>query len=254
METTPPELPVEATPAPTTSLLSKLFNVFATPGDVFEEVIGSKINMLIWILPTLIVLSVALGSVGMIFSNENVVRQVREQQNAAMEKKLKDLPKAQQDQAKAAVEQFTTPGLLKTFAIFGAGISVVVWVFLVAFLVWLAGKLIFKAEFPYVKSLEVCGLAGMVNVIGGIVGTFLIIAKGNIYANAGPVLFLADFNTANKTHMLLASYNVVTIWYIAVLGIGLAKLSRCSAMKAFLVLLMPWAVIKFCMIWVSMGS
>jgi hypothetical protein len=57
-----------------------------------------------------------------------------------------------------------------------------------------------------------------------------------IYANPamtpGPVLFVSHYDPNNKVHMLLSALNVMTLWYIGVLALGMARLSRASFGKA----------------------
>jgi hypothetical protein len=256
MTPNPPPLPQEPQPPPpcASSLAARLFNVFATPGDVFEEVAASAPCHANWLTPVFLVCLAGLVSVFVIFSQETIIQQLRAQQEQALEKKLQHLPKEQREQAKATIEKFTSPALLKGFGAAGAVVGSFAWVLATALFVWLAGRFVFKADFPFLKSIEVCGLASMIGLLGVIVGTLLIVGKGQMMASLSPALLISDFTPANPVHQSLAACNVITFWHIAVLAIGLAKLSRASVIKTLPCLFIPWAIFKFGLIWLGIGQ
>jgi hypothetical protein len=64
---------------------------------------------------------------------------------------------------------------------------------------------------------------------------------GNMAMTPGPVLLVHEFNPANKLHVLLSQINLVMLWYLAVLALGLARLSRVSFSKAAAWLFCIWA-------------
>ena len=76
MEPTPPVLSPPAAGPPSTSLGARLFNVFATPGDVFEEVRQSKPCVGNWLLPMFLSCVIGVISVLVIFSQEAIQHQV----------------------------------------------------------------------------------------------------------------------------------------------------------------------------------
>jgi len=112
----------------------------------------------------------------------------------------------------------------------------------------------FGGSFTYMKAVEVCALAGMVNVLGGIVTMLLAVAMGSLYANPGPVLLIREFDVVNKVHLALAAVNLVVIWYTLVLGAGLAKLSGASFIKSFLWLFVPYATLRAGVILLGVGQ
>jgi hypothetical protein len=91
--------------------------------------------------------------------------------------------------------------------------------------------------------LEATGLAGMVNVLGGIVMMLLAVTMGSMAMTPGPVLLVHEFDPTNKVHRLLGQLNLITMWYIGVLALGLCKLSGVSYAKAASWLFGIWAVL-----------
>ena len=114
--------------------------------------------------------------------------------------------------------------------------------FFVAAIVWLLGTRLFKGSFTYMQAVEVCGLAAMISVLGGVIWMLLAVVMGSPLATPGPVLLIGEINPSNLGHLLLSGLNLVTIWYVGVLAIGLAKLSGASVAKAAVWLYGLWVV------------
>ena len=108
-------------------------------------------------------------------------------------------------------------------------------------IVWLVGTKLLKGDFPYMKAVEVVGLANMVSVLEVIMKTLLIVGLGNLYAGTSLVLFVKQFDPQNPVHSLLAVVNVMMFWLLAVRAIGLARLSGVSFAKAALWVFGIWA-------------
>jgi hypothetical protein len=249
----PPPPRLESELAPVTTLGARLLNVFATPGEVFNEVATRPPCTGNWLVPVMLSCVVAVVSVLVIFSQDTIRHQVQEQQARAIERKLRELPQEQRDQARAAIERFSSPTVLKIGGSVSAVFSTFGWLFFTALVIWLLGRFGFKGRFTFVQALETCGLASMVNLLGAVVATLLMVGMGNLYATPGPALFIRDFDPARKLHLVLAACNVFTFWYLATLAIGLAKLSRTSALRTFPCLFLLWAAVRLGLIWLTAG-
>src|SRR6266446_3367079 len=153
MEQTPPiQEPRPGAPKrPTTSLAARLLNVFAVPGDVFEEVKAMPNSVANWLAP--VVLSSLVGALSaiIIFSQPAIQQQVREQQAKMMDGQVKAgrMTQSQADQAAAMAEKFTGPTVLKIFGGVGAVFASFARVFWWALVLWLLGRWFLKADFAY---------------------------------------------------------------------------------------------------------
>lgn len=242
---------MDAPPAAGMSLAGRLFNMFTTPGEVFDELKAGRWWVTNWLVP--VVLSVLLGVIStlVIFSQEAVVFQLRQQQERVLEKKLAKVPAEQREQAIQVLQKFTSPMVLKGIGVASSVTVPFFWLFGVSLAVWLIGRFLLKGSLEYLQAVELCGLSGMIWVPGGILWMLLVLITGNINSNAGPILLVREFDPGNLAHLFLASLNVITFWYIAVLGLGLARLTGVSWLKANLWLFIPYAVVKSGMILVS---
>src|ERR1019366_10238802 len=81
-----PELQPETPPPPSMSLSGRLFNVFATPGDVFQEVKTAKASAANWVVPALILIVGSWVSSWLIFSQDSIKHQLSEITDQAIQK------------------------------------------------------------------------------------------------------------------------------------------------------------------------
>src|SRR5439155_618861 len=112
-----------------------------------------------------------------------IQHQLTEVSDKAIQKALEKqhLSKEQAEAAREAGAKWAGLGT-KIMAVAGpvlAGILIPVWWGL---LVWLLGTKALKAQFPFLKGIEVAGLANMINVLGAVVKSLLILVTGNAFA------------------------------------------------------------------------
>jgi VIT1/CCC1 family predicted Fe2+/Mn2+ transporter len=232
-----PQLTTEPQPEvpqpPTMSLGGRLFNVFATPGDVFQEVKAAKVSTANWLVPALILIVVSWLSSLVIFSQPSINHQLSEITEQAIQKQVESskINEQQAEQARAMGEKWAAISTK-----IGAALVPVLYGFVTPFfwglIVWGVGAGLLKADFPYMKAVEVVGLANMLSVLEVILRTLLVVGLGNLYASTSLVLLVKQFDPQNTVHSLLAVVNVMTFWLLAVRGIGLARLSGASFAKA----------------------
>ena len=169
------------------SLGGRLLNVFATPGDVFEEVKAAPEATANWLVPALILVAVSWAAALLIFSQPAIKQQLSELTEQAIQRQIDTghLSEQQAEQARVAGEKWA----IIAAQIFAALIPVFqgfVAPFLWGLIVWLLGAQFFKGHFPYMKAVEVVGLANMISVLEVIVKTLLIVGLGNLYASPEP--------------------------------------------------------------------
>ncbi len=249
METAPP-IP-DAGPAPaSTSLWSRLMNVFAAPGEVFEEIKSRAPATGNWLAPALILMVAGMISSIVILSQPDIVQQIHEQQQKAFDKQVSagKMTQAQADQAAAVAEKFSGPAALKIYGCVGAVISSFASLFWTALWLWLIARFYLKAPVGYLKAVEVAGLTAMIMALAAIVKTLLIVVTGNLQAALSPLLFVKHFDPHNPLHNFLALLDVMTFWVLAVRSIGLAKLTGATFGKTATAVFGVWLVISGLMI------
>ena len=109
---------------PETSLWTRLFNVFAAPGDVFAEVKAAPPRAANWLVPTTLFLLVGILSMVLAFRNPEIFQQVREAQARALDQKVQagKITQAKADEATKVLEKILTPSVM-------AAVGSVTWLF-----------------------------------------------------------------------------------------------------------------------------
>jgi hypothetical protein len=237
-----PEPPPEAPPPPGMSLGGRLLNVFATPGDVFQEVKNAGASTANWLVPALLLIAVSWVAAWLIFSQDSITHQLSEITDRAIQKQIEksQMSERQAEQARAIGEKWAGISA-KIGAVLAPLIAGFATPFFWGLIVWLVGAKVLKGNFLYMKAVEVVGLGNMVSVLDVIVKTLLIVGLGNLYAAPSLVLLVQDFDPQNTVHSLLALVNVMTFWLLAVRAVGLARLSGASFTKAAVWVFGIWA-------------
>lgn len=193
-------------------------------------------------MPTVIAIIAGVIYTMVVFSQPGVIQNMRD----AQEKKMQELvaagkmTQAQADQSSQITEKFMTPTFFKAIGILAVVIFNPVSLFVIAGVIWLLGRYVLRGNFEYMKAVEVVGLATMISVLGAVVSMLLAVIYANPAMTPSLVLFVSHFDPQNKVHLLLSALNVMTLWYIGVLALGMARLSRASFWKAVVWLYGLW--------------
>lgn len=241
--------------APAMSLTGRLTNVYAVPGEVFDAIKPKPVAASNWLVPILLSCLIGVIHVWVMFSQPAVQQQMREQQALQFEKMVDKgkmtRQQAEDIQSKMGDTQFL---IIKISGSIGAVFACFVWPFGLSLLLWLLAKWIFKSGLAYMKTLEMVGLCTMIGVLGGIVVMLLVVVTGNMHATLSPALLMRDFDPANKLHLVLSSLNLVTLWYVGVLSVGLSRLTGKSFLAPALWLYGSWAVLRTGIILSGLGA
>ncbi len=209
------------------TLAGRLLNVFAAPGDVFDEVAVSPPSTANWLVPALILVAVSWLGVWAVFSQGAIQQQMKDATYQAIQKQGQRTHQSEQQMQQAAqmAEKYSlvagiAGGLVAP--VFGALLTP----FWGGLLVWLIGDKIWKGGFSYMKAVEIAGLANMIGALDAIIRSLLILVTGNLYASVSPVLLIKHFDPQNLYHPLLGLLNIMVFWALAVRSIGLARLAR----------------------------
>lgn len=238
-----PEVP------PPSSLFSRMANVYAAPGEVFQEVKSSPSSTANWLVPALVLVLVGWVGAWLVFSQESVKQQLSDITGRAIEKQIEKgkIPKEQAEAARQAGEKYGSIGV-KVSMVAAPVLAAFFTPFWWGLIFWLVGKLVLKGTFGYMKAVEVAGLANLIGVLDAVVKTLLIVALGNVFAAPSPALFLKEFDPQNTGHAILGALSVMTFWLLAVRSVGLARLSGASFGKAAAWVFGLWAALTGLMI------
>jgi Yip1 domain len=258
MESVPPVPEPQAfeSPAPAMSLAGRLMNIFAAPGDVFDEIKAAPPRAANWLVPVLLTIVVGVISCFVIFAQPGVRESIHEQQVKALDQRVKQgkMTQAQEDQALQMMDRFTGPTMLAVFGSFGVAVNSFIAIFWWALLLWLFGRWFLKTQFPYMKAVEVVGLASMIILLGLVLTTLLSACLGRLYATPSLGLLVSNFDPTRRGHLLLGAVNPIYFWHTGLLALGLAKLSAVPAAKAAAIVFGYWILAELLLIAVGLGQ
>jgi hypothetical protein len=246
MDELPPPIgaQAESQKAHRTSLAARLLNVFAVPGEVFEEVKTAPSSMMNWLAPTILLALVGALSAVVIFSQPAIQQKMREEQAKMVEKNVQagKMTREQADQYLSMVDKFVNPTVLKIASAAGAVFVSFIRVFWWALVLWLLGRFLLKAQFGFPKTLEMVGLAMMINVLGTVVTMLLIVNLAKLFATPSLALAIGDFDATRKSHLFAGAANVFAFWFIGVTSVGLTKLASVPFFRAAMLVFAFWVL------------
>ncbi len=255
MPSTPEPSPGES-PRSASSLTGRLLNVFAAPGEVFGEVKAAAPSVANWLIPVLIFVVAGTISMCIIFAQPAVQQTIHDQQVKVLDQQVQQgkMTQAQEDKALEIMDKFMGPTMLAIFGSVGLILACFISLFGWALVLWLAGRWFFKAQFAYLKAVEVTGLSSLILTLGMIIGTMLAVILGRLYAGPSLGLLVSNFDPTNRSHLLLGAANAAYLWHAGLLAAGLAKLSGGSPGKASAVVFGFWMLIELSLIAVGLGQ
>jgi hypothetical protein len=252
-EAQPPQ--VSESLSPPMSLTDRLMSVFVSPAEVFDEIKTSPPNSANWVVPLVCAMMVGIIYSLVVFSQPGIIQNMKD----ATEKKMQEsvaagkMTQQQADQAQETVGKIMNPGVFKVVGILSSIFINTGLLFLVALIIWLLGKYGFHGDFGYMQAVETVSLSGMIYVMGGVVSMLLAVIYGNMSMTPGPVLLVGRFDPANKVHLILSAVNLISLWYVGILALGLARLSGAGFGKSAVWLYGLWAVFTIGPIWLFGG-
>jgi hypothetical protein len=190
------------------STAARMLNVMACPGDVFDEVMRSPVNLANWRAPTLLVCLTGILALPL---------------RLRLETSASAWP------------------LAGSFVIIAAAVAGSIWS---AFVLWVIARFFLGARVSFFKAIEVAGLAGVILAFGTVVTMLLIAASGNADARASLSMLLGDHAIGPATRLVLVCLDPMYLWSILVLAIGLGKLASVSLKEAGFWVFGYWVVTR----------
>jgi len=111
-----------------------------------------------------------------------------------------------------------------------------------------------KAKFPFMKSLEVSGLAMMIAVLGTIVTLLLMVNLSSMSASPSLALTVHDFDATQKSHLFLGAANVFSLWLVGLMAVGLSKLAGVPFLRAAYLVTSYWVIQELLFIMSGLGQ
>jgi hypothetical protein len=233
----PATLSSSSTTPASTSLVAKLIDMFASPSEVFDEVVAAPPRFVNWLVPTVLV---ALASLFLLRASSNEAVSVT------------PTPQAVEAQLTASDSAAVLAGpisvdaqRLSVLATCGGAFAGTFWS---AFLLWFIGRAFLRTRFSYLKTVEVVALAGSVVALGTIVTALLIGISGDPAARPALSFFVRRLPSTDHVRLILDTFNFFHLWTITVLAIGLSRLSGVTLKESAFWVFGYWFVVRLALI------
>lgn len=230
-----PEVSPSNAPVKTSTVGSRMIDIFVSPGEVFDGMKNAQKCTANWLVPLILAIIVAIITIFVVFSQPTIQQQMIDVQHNQMQKQVQ-AGKMTQEQVAQAETMIPKPGSLiwNVFGVFGAIIINLIILLLIGLVLWLIGKYVLKAPLRYGTSLEITGLSSTVMILGSIISILTILVLDSLYATPSLAILVKEYNVDNSMHKLLSQMNIFTIWFVALLGLGLAKICNVPTMKGMI--------------------
>ncbi|HTX98382.1 MAG TPA: YIP1 family protein [Bacteroidota bacterium] len=233
------------------SFTEKLTNIFAAPGELYDNVRATPPTSSNWIVPMILFIIITFAMSQLTMRNPSLGSQLKDQIAQQSEKRFQEaiqkgqMTAEQADQAREQTEKFTDPTSPWMMMITGGSLLIMtpIATFLICLVYWLLGRTVMKVAAPYMKVVEVIGLTFFIACLESIVTTIMAIAFDKLHA--GPNLALAvinNFSIENKVHLALQKINLFTFWNLGVVGIGLSRLFQKDLPKVLVLVVALWVL------------
>jgi hypothetical protein len=236
------------------SLSDAMTGVFTEPRATFEGVRDSK-KRSYWLVPTIIVIIFTIVASLLVINDEELYSEIKQMQRDAVVKRMEEqvkegkMTQEQMDQAVERTEKFmdkSSPFFLIS-TILGPLIGGFIVLFLRALVIWLVLKIL-KGVASYMLVVCVTALSGLIDVISTVINTVLAIITGRLMVNIGPILLFAKDSMSENMMKFVSHFDLITIWYLIILGIGLSAVSGLKNSKTMPMVFVLW------IIWVCIAS
>ncbi len=223
------------------SFAEKLTNIFASPGELFENVRLTGKASSNWLVPWILFVVVAIIMGQLIVHNASLADQLGAVIKKGFDKSVQE-GKMPQESADQVYEKFAKPGStwFTLFQIGGATFGSFAMLFVLSLLYWLIGKSAMKGSAPYMKVVEVVGLTFFIVALEQVVTTMLMFIMDSITATPSLGIFVKNFDMENKLHVALSKINVFTFWNLSVASVGLSKLFQRDLPKVLVLVFALW--------------
>ncbi len=232
----------------------KLTGVFTEPKVMYQKSAQFPPRTADWIIPLIVLTIFSIISSYIILSNPEISYNIKHEQLAKIEKSFQEMvdkgqmTKEQAQEQMDRIEERMSEGTNMVQTVIFVIVRVFLFFFIVSGIYFIAARFIFKGEGSYASAMVANGLTAYIDIIQVIVATILTIVTGRLFQDTSLASFM-HVEKATFGGFLLGKMDVITIWSLAIVGIGLAKMFKTDKMGKYFIfvfgLWIVWGLIIF---------
>jgi len=231
---------LQAEPPGRMSLPARLLGVITNPAAVYDDVAAAPRTPSNWIAPWMLLVIATAVLTQLLIQNADFAAQLMSVMREQVDLLVNDgaVPREDADRQLALLQ----PGmpLFTVLSIAGPALWGLGMVFALSLLYWLIGRSAMHAFAPYMKVVEVVGLASLISVIELCVSTGLILATGTLTITPTAAALFPSVAQDSLLYALLLKANPFSVWLVIVTSIGLARLFARDVPKVIVLILSLW--------------
>ena len=231
---------LQAEPPGRMSLPARLLGVITNPAAVYDDVAAAPRTPSNWIAPWMLLVIATAVLTQLLIQNAEFAAQLMSVMHEQVDLLVNDgaVPREDADRQLALLQ----PGmpLFTVLSIAGPALWGLGMVFALSLLYWLIGRSAMHAFAPYMKVVEVVGLASLISVIELCVSTGLILATGTLTITPTAAALFPSVAQDSLLYALLLKANPFSVWLVIVTSVGLARLFARDVPKVIVLILSLW--------------
>lgn len=206
-------------------VFERIIGIFVSPAETMRDIVARPS----WLVPLIII--AVIGSVGSIFLKDAIVQQ----QIEGMQKR--NMSEEQIQQALPMMEKMMT----YTVPLF-ALIMTPIWYLLIAGIGLFVGNVILGGEAKFSTLFSVTSWSGIITILSSLVNIPVMANRQTMESATSLGSFFAAEENKTFFHHLLGQIDLFIIWWLAVLGFGVAAAYKFSTKKAMTMVFVVWAI------------
>ncbi len=232
----------------------KLVGVFSEPAAMYQKTAQFPPRTIDWIVPLILLTIFLIASSYIVLSNPEISYNIKHEQLAKIEKSFQEMvdkgqmTKEQAQEQMSKIEERMSQGTSMVQTVIFTIVRVFLFFFIVSGIYFIVARFIFKGEGTYASAMVANGLTAYIDIIQVIIATILTIVMGRLMMDTS-LASLMQVEKSSFIGFVLGKLDIITIWSLAVAGIGLSKMFKSSSVVKYLVfvfgLWIVWGLIMF---------
>jgi hypothetical protein len=232
----------------------KLVGIFTEPKIMYQKTAQFPPRTIDWIIPLIALVIFSIVASYIILSNPEISYNVKHEQLAKIEKSFQEMvdkgqmTKEQAKEQMDRIEERMSEGTNMVQTVIFTIVRIFLFFFIVSGIYFITARFIFKGEGSYASAMVANGLTAYIDIIQVIIATILTIVTGRLFQDTSLAAFM-HIEKSTFGGFLLGKMDVITIWSIAIVGIGLAKMFKSEKMGKYFIfvfgLWIVWGLIIF---------
>jgi hypothetical protein len=232
----------------------KLVGVFTEPKAMYQKTSQFPPRTTDWLIPLIVMTIFSIISSYILLSNPEISYNIKHEQLAKIEKSFQEMvdkgqmTKEQAQEQMSKIEERMSEGTNMVQTVIFTIVRVFLFFFIVSGIYFIAARFIFRGEGNYASAMVASGLTAYIDIIQVILATILTLVTGRLFQDTSLAAFM-HIEKATFGGFLLGKLDVIAIWSLAIVSVGLAKMFKSEKVGKYFTfvfgLWIVWSLIIF---------